>query len=138
MGMIEVKKDFTKRELLWFGPLMALFAGIIGWVAINKYEANRVAYGIWSVAAVLIVLYYLIPPMRKPTYIAWMYAVMPIGWVMSHLLLGAIFYLLVLPIGILMRLSGYDPMRRKFDRSAETYWIAREARQDKKSYFKQY
>ena len=138
MGMIEVKKDFTDRELLLFGPLMAIFAGVIGWVVIDKFEAQRVAYGIWSFAGVLIVLYYLIPPMRKPTYMAWIYAVMPIGWVMSHVLLGSIFYLLFTPIGLLMRLCRYDPMRRKFDRSVDTYWIARDSAKDKKTYFKQF
>ena len=138
MGMIEIKNDFTKTELLWFGPLMALFVGIIGGFAVHRFSAYRVAYVLWAASTVLIFLYYLIPPLRKPTYMAWMYAVMPIGWVVSHLLLIAIYFLLLTPIGFMMRLCGYDPMNRTLDRSAKSYWIPREARRSKASYFKQY
>ena len=56
MGIIEVKKVFTRRELLWFGPLLAVFAGIIGAIAIFWHQAPRVAYGIWISAAVVTTL----------------------------------------------------------------------------------
>ena len=138
MGLIEVKKDFSQRELLWFGPLMALFVGILGTIAIRRFDAPNVAYGLWTVTAALIVLYYLIPSMRKPTYLAWIYAVMPIGWVVSHVLLAAIYYMLLTPVGLIMRLCRYDPMQRRFDRDAQTYWIARDSQRPKSSYFKQY
>ena len=138
MGMIEIKKDFTKKELLWFGPLMALFVGIIGWILIGQFDAERVAYGLWIAAGALIVLYYLIPPFRAPIFRGWMYSVMPIGWVVSHVLLSAIYYLLLTPIGLLMKLCRYDPMHRKFEASADSYWIARDTNRDKRSYFKQH
>jgi len=32
----------------------------------------------------------------------------------------------VTPIGMLMRMSGRDPLRRKFEPAAKTYWITRE------------
>ena len=139
MGLIEVKKDFSRRELLWFGPLFALFVGIIGgWIFIRQLGWHTAAYGLWAAAAVLILVYYLIPTIRKPVYMGWIYAVMPIGWVISHLLLGAIFYLVVTPIGLAMRLLRYDPMHREFDREATSYWIERRRDTDVKSYFKQY
>jgi hypothetical protein len=138
MGMIEVKKDFSRRELLWFGPLFAIFFGIIGWILIQKWAAYQAAYGLWAVTAGLILLYYSIPPLRRPVYRAWIYAVLPIGWVVSHLLLATIYYFLLTPIGILMRLFGYDPLQRKFDRSRKSYWVARETKRDPASYFKQY
>ncbi len=37
-----------------------------------------------------------------------------------------------------MRVVGYDPMDRRFDRDAETYWIAREPDDDVKRYFRQF
>ena len=63
----------------------------------------------------VIVVYYLIPRLRRPLYRGWIYSVIPIGWLVSHLLLIIIYYLLFTPVGLVMRLVGYDPMRRKLE-----------------------
>ena len=138
MGIIEVEKDFSRRELLWFGPLFALFVGIVGAILIRRFGANAAAYTIWAIAAPLIVVYYLIPTIRRPLYLGWMYAAMPFGWVISHLLLAGIYFFVITPIGLLMRLVRYDPMKRGFDKSAKSYWITREPIRDTNRYFKQY
>jgi hypothetical protein len=67
-----------------------------------------------------------------------MYAAYPIGWVMSHVLLGIIYYGLFTPVGRLMRLFGYDPMERRFDGAAASYWVEREPIRDPSSYFRQF
>ncbi|NNE97722.1 MAG: hypothetical protein HKN25_01745 [Pyrinomonadaceae bacterium] len=138
MGLIEVKKDFSRRELLWFGPLFALFVGVVGAILIYQIGANRAAYILWAIALPLIIIYYLVPVFRKPIYRGWLYATMPIGWVISHALLAAIYLLLVIPIGLLMRLVGYDPMNRGFDPSTKSYWVMRGPTRDMNRYFKQY
>lgn len=45
--------------------------------------------------------------------------------IVSPIALGILFYGVVTPMGILMRLTGKDPMRLKFDAQAESYWIPR-------------
>jgi hypothetical protein len=42
----------------------------------------------------------------------------PIGWTISHVLM-ADYYLVVTPIGLIMRALKRDPMQRAFDRQAE-------------------
>ena len=44
----------------------------------------------------------------------------------NPILMGLVFFLTVLPTGIILKLLGKDPMRRKRDESAESYWIERE------------
>ena len=44
----------------------------------------------------------------------------------NPLLMGLVFFLTVLPTGMMLKLFGKDPMRRKLDDSADSYWIARE------------
>jgi hypothetical protein len=44
----------------------------------------------------------------------------------SPLVLAVLFYGCVTPIGFLMRLAGNDPMRRKLEPAAKSYWITRE------------
>jgi hypothetical protein len=67
-----------------------------------------------------------------------MYAAYPIGWVVSHVLLGLIYFGLLTPVGWLMKLFGYDPMERRFDRAAASYWVERERQTDAGRYFKQF
>ena len=43
------------------------------------------------------------------------------AWVNTRIIMFILFYLLILPIGFIMRLFGYDPMRRKIDRQLQTY-----------------
>ncbi len=45
--------------------------------------------------------------------------------IVSPITLGILFYGVVMPTGLLMRLFGKDPLRLKFDRTAKSYWIAR-------------
>lgn len=46
--------------------------------------------------------------------------------VVSPIILGVMFFLVITPIGLVMRLLGKDPLRLQFHRSAGTYWITRE------------
>jgi hypothetical protein len=62
----------------------------------------------------------------------------PIGWVVTHVIMALIFYLVVTPIGVIMRLTGRDPMERAFDRGAKTYWKPRRSDPSSARYFRQY
>ena len=138
MSLIELKTTASKKELAWFGLLLLAFLGLVGllvWRATGTLAASRY---IWGVGVVLAAIYYAVPPLRLPMFKGWMYAAYPIGWVVSHVLLGLIYFGLLTPIGFLMRVFGYDPMERRFDRTAATYWIERERQIDAERYFKQF
>jgi hypothetical protein len=49
-----------------------------------------------------------------------------------------VFYGVLTPIGLLMRLFGRDPLNRTFDRSATSYWIEHDPGSDLDRYFQQY
>lgn len=135
--MIELKKDFTDRELLWFGPVMALFVGIVGFILVRRFELVQAARGLWLVAAIVIAVYYAIPALRLPMYRAWMYALFPIGWTIAHIMLGIMFYLVLTPIGLAMKVVKYDPMQRRIEPDADTYWMDRDSAVDPQRYFRQ-
>ena len=137
MAVLEVNWNPSRRELRQFGILwLVFFAGIAAWIYF-KHGA-----GLWptvlGTAAVVIGLPGIaFPALLKPIYVGWMIAAFPIGWTVSHLLLGSIFYLVISPIGLLLRAFGRDPMNRKFDREAKSYWIEHE-RADTARYFRMY
>ena len=41
-------------------------------------------------------------------------------------MLGLIFTVAVMPVALMLRLFGKDPLRRRYDSDAESYWIERE------------
>jgi len=43
------------------------------------------------------------------------------AWVNTRIIMLILFYLLIMPIGLIMRLFGYDPMQRKIDRQLQSY-----------------
>jgi hypothetical protein len=117
----------TTRTLRSFGLLVGGAFAVIGlWPRVWRGEPPR----LWALAlAVLLVGFGLVLPraLRHP-YRGWMALGHALGWINSRILLGLVFYLIVTPMGIVMRLSGRDPMRRGFDREAPSYRIGREAR----------
>jgi hypothetical protein len=116
----------SQRELRQFAGLcLVFFGGIAAWMY------ARHGAGLWpttlaTLAGVLGLPGLAFPTLLKPIYVGWMVAVFPIGWTVSHVLLGVIFYGFVTPIGVMLRLVGHDPMNRKFDPQAKSYWIEHE------------
>jgi len=52
----------------------------------------------------------------------------PIASLVGPLLIGVVFFCVLTPLAIVMRLAGGDPLRLRRDRAAPSYWIARPAR----------
>jgi Na+/proline symporter len=137
MAIIEINKNPSRRELTVFGLLFFVFTGVVGaglYFRSGNHEAGR---AVWIAGALLTALYFLIPAVRRPFYLGWLYVTFPIGFVLSHIILGAVYYLVFTPIGLLMRLTGHDPMQRKLDPAAESYWVEHDPHDDPKRYFRQ-
>jgi hypothetical protein len=49
-----------------------------------------------------------------------------LGWINTRILLGIFFYLILTPIGLIMRISGKDLIDQKIDKGAKSYWKKRE------------
>jgi hypothetical protein len=138
MALIELRVNPTAKDLKWFGLILLAFFGLVGvlvWRAAGSLAWPRL---IWGAAALVSLTYYAVRPLRRPMFIGWSYLTYPIGWVVSHLLMAVIFFGLFTVAGLLMRAFGYDPMTRRFDRRATTYWVKHEEHADVSYYFRQY
>ncbi|HEV3137920.1 MAG TPA: SxtJ family membrane protein [Pirellulales bacterium] len=138
MALIEINRNPTTREirqfaLLWLPAFCFLAAGWLGYRLAWPAAAGLVACGL--VSAVVGVFR---PRWMRIVLMGWMWAAFPIGWTVSHLLMASIYYLVVTPIGWLMRLAGRDPLARKFDHTADTYWTPRAKEVDPARYFRQF
>lgn len=138
MAMIEINTNPSRGELRYFGLLLAVFFGVVGAILAWRFQAWPVARGLWIGGAAAGVVYYAIPPIRRWMYVGWMYLAFPIGWVISHIMMAAIYYLVFTPIGLFMRLLGRDPLSRSFDESADTYWVEHQPDENPDRYFRQF
>jgi hypothetical protein len=62
----------------------------------------------------------------------------PIGWVVSHLMLGAVYYGVLTAVGLAFRLIGRDALQRRLEPGALTYWQPRSPTDDLRRYFRQF
>jgi hypothetical protein len=56
---------------------------------------------------------------------AWLRLGLFLGKVISPIALGVLFFVVLVPIGIAMRMAGKDPLRLKRDAGTQSYWIPR-------------
>ncbi|HQR50033.1 MAG TPA: SxtJ family membrane protein, partial [Methylophilaceae bacterium] len=66
-----------------------------------------------------------IPRVLAPANRAWTKFGLLLHDIVSPIALGILFFVVVTPTGLLMRLLGKDPLRLRFERSAKSYWIVR-------------
>ena len=139
MAVIEVNRNPSRRELnlfgfIWLGFFLLVAAGL--WL---KLHSPLVSVALAAIAVLVPVVGWAVPSFMRVVYVGLSYVAWPIGFVVSHVLLGAVYYLLVTPIGLIMRAAGYDPMHRRFDPEAPNYWIERDGGdRDPCSYFRQF
>jgi hypothetical protein len=125
MGAIQVNTNPSDKQLRRFAATLPVGAGLIAAVAWWRTGAWPAPAAAWAAATTLAAVGLARPRAVRWVYLALVFLTLPIGWCVSHVLLAAIFFLVVTPIGLAMRVLGRDPMRRRPDRSAESYWIAR-------------
>ena len=136
--LIEINKNPSPRELRWFGLIVLAFGALISGLVYARTHAALGASIPVAVAGLIAGIYYAAPGLRRPIYLGWMYACLPVGLLMSFVLLAAIYFLVFTPIGLLMRLVGRERVPRAFDRRATSYWIRRPAPRPPASYFRQF
>ena len=138
MSHFQVNRNPTPRDLRWFGLLLPLFVALVGAIARWQFDAPTAALGIWSVGGALAALYWAVPSLRQPILVSWMHAALPIGWTVSHLMMGVVYFAVVTPIGLLSRLVRGDTLHRRRDPHARTYWIERPRRSGTERYLRQF
>jgi hypothetical protein len=146
-NMIEIDWRPDRRTLRQFGFIAVGgfgFIAAIAWFEVLIFsfglgEARPfVSGGFAALAAVSGLLSIVYPAGNLPIYMLISALTYPIGFVLSYVIMGTLFYLIISPIGLLLRLFGNDPMERRIDPDADTYWVDAAAARPRESYFKQF
>jgi len=138
MAILDLRLNPSKGELRWFGLLMLAFSVVVGGLILWRAESTRAASAIVGIGVFLCVFYYALRPLRVPIYRLWMRTLHPVGWLISHVVLLSIYYLVLTPVGCVMRAVGYDPLTLRFDPNAASYWVRHDPADRAERYFRQF
>jgi Saxitoxin biosynthesis operon protein SxtJ len=136
MSLIRIDKNPSGRQLAIFGAAWLVFFSLAGWLSWSRGR-HATAETLWVAAALVPLAGTASRKAIRLAYVGLSYATYPIGIVVSHVALALVYYLALMPIGLTMRLFGHDPLSRKFDPTAKSYWKTREGPRPPASYFDQ-
>ena len=147
MAVIDLNLSPDDKQLRQFGWIAAtafgLLAGLIGWrgglFGFDFGTATRVVIpALIGVGMLVGLLAWLAPRANRPLYLGLILLTFPIGFVLSHVIMAALFYGLFTPVALVFRLIRRDPLQRRFDPELPSYWVPPRARPSKESYFQQF
>ncbi len=75
----------------------------------------------WPPAAFFFLFGLVWPLALAPVYKAWMWLGYVLGYFNSRIILGVVFFVVITPLGIALKLLRRDPLERKIEPAAETY-----------------
>ena len=135
--MIAIQWNPSEKQLRQFaGIWFPAFCGLVGYSIGHKTgHWSEVEIG-WVLAGVVSVGGLVLPALIRPIFVGLILLTFPIGWVVSHLLLGLIFYGVVTPIGLILRISGHDPLQLKKP-SGNSVWKTSIGKTDATRYLRQ-
>ena len=128
----------SPRDLKKFAFTMAIVLAILA--TLIFIFGSHPERALWlSIFSLLFLLFALLLPMAlKPLHTFWMGLAFFLGWFVSRILLTILFFVIVTPIGLMLRLFGKDLLNLKIEKDKNSYWIRRQSKPSPDSYEKMF
>lgn len=118
--------ELDRKGLREFGLVTgAIIAGLFGLFFPWLFE-TAIPLWPWVVCAVLGAWALIAPQSLGRVYYWWMRFALLLSRITTPIILGIVFYLVVMPVGLIMRLVGHDPMARRLDDGLKSYRVTTE------------
>jgi ribose/xylose/arabinose/galactoside ABC-type transport system permease subunit len=112
------------KEIHKFAVTMFISTVIFG--ALLLWRKGQVGFIFWEIGVVILITGFVLPSLLSPIYRAWMKLALLLGVVSSHIVLAIMYYFVFTPIGLFIRAIGRDPLQKRININAKSYWIKRE------------
>ncbi|MHC5539936.1 SxtJ family membrane protein [Singulisphaera rosea] len=122
MSLAPIPWHPDRKLLVQFSEFGLFFLGMVA--APPTYFRGRptLAATFWVAAVLLRIVGVVSPKHLRWVFLGLTLVTWPIGWVVSHVVLAVIYYAVVTPVAILLRLLGRDLLSRRSDAKLESYW----------------
>ena len=145
--MVELNFHPDRKTLRDFGFIAFVGFGLLALMAWT--ESFLFAFGLGGARVTLTSIFLLLgiyclffglvyPPANRYVFVGLSIITFPIGMVLSYVIMALLFFGIFGLIATLMRIFRYDPMSRKHDANAKSYWHEARAARPHADYFKQY
>jgi hypothetical protein len=147
MAMIDINLRPDAKQLRQFGLIALVAFGLLGGLTLWRGGLFGIDFGgatgavvavFWALGALSGLFSLAAPRANLPLYVVLTLISFPIGLVLSYVLLAIIFFGLLTPIGLLFRLIGRDPLHRRFDPAAKSYFVPHKPARESERYFRQF
>ena len=108
-----MKEVITKKQLKEFGIIIGLFFPFFIGLLIPLLNGH--SFRLWTICVALpfLIIGFARPQSLLFPYKLWMKLGFFLGLINSRIILGLIFFIVLLPISVFMRIFGYDPLKKK-------------------------
>ena len=145
--LIDLNLSPDERTLRQFGWIALGGFGFLAVLAWQEWLIFAFGLGAWrgtvagvfaglAVAAALTSLVY--PKANWGLYVGMTLVAYPIGFVLSYVIMGVLFYGMLAPVGLFFRLTGRDLLKRHFEPDSDSYWTVSRPPRPKEGYFRQF
>jgi hypothetical protein len=139
MSLIEVNWKPEPKDLRSFGKIALIASCLVaGLLFVLKGLAIQWIFVIIALGLLIFLSSLVCLGVTRLIYLALTAITLPIGLVVSFIVLAVFFYLIITPVGLVFRLIGRDSMKRKFDSSMDSYWVKHRPTQKLERYFHQF
>ena len=139
MSLAEINWHPSRKELRTFA-IIALIAAILIALLLWKFRGLGIQWAmvIFSLGMAILVSSLLSLRLTRVIYLGFILVTLPIGLLVSFLLLAIFYFGILTPLALMFRLIGRDTLHRKFDRDAESYWITHRQPDNLDRYYNQF
>lgn len=139
MSLTKIIWNPGRKELRSFGKIALIATALISILLyLIKGLAVQWALTIFGIGFVIFLSSLACLKLTRMIYVGLMAATLPIGFMVSFILLAAFYFLLLTPLALVFRLIGRDPLHRKIDSAANSYWVPRRPPSALDRYFQQF
>ena len=118
--------DTSSKEIRKFGLVIAIALGVIGIFISLKTHNLDVSIWLFGLGLLFLILGIILPSILRPVYRIWMLLAYFIGGIVSRVILTVLFYVVLTPTGLVLRLFGKDVLDQRFEKDRESYWIKKD------------
>jgi hypothetical protein len=136
MRWSDVSFSPSPSTLRWFGALCSLFLAALAGREVLIAGSPTVAFAAFAASLAVLVIALVWPALLRRVFVGSMVLLFPVNWLVSHLLLGCVYYCVFTPLGLFFKLMRRDALGRTLQRERESYWIDKPAASDAARYFR--
>ncbi len=123
-GLTHTIPELDRKGLREFGLVTGgIFAGLFGLFFPWLLEIGIPLWP-WILGGVLALWALVAPASLRPVYYWWMRFALLLSRVTTPIILGVVFFLVILPVALVMKIVGRDPMARRFNERAASYRVS--------------